>query len=133
MPGQNAFLSQVTSRGADIFRAVSLCFRFIHKQRPTVITPSFKYQRPPLKSSGYKCWPLVRPHGFSRKAPPQGGNFYSTLALRFFFFPAFLYAALHAEYVQTYGADFLPLPQHCSEHSSPLKGAFRCRMPTSPS
>lgn len=81
MTGQHTFLSKVTSRGADMFRAVSLCFLFIHKQRPTVITPSFKYQRPPLKES--QRWPLVRAHDFSWKTHPRGGNFYSMQAQRF--------------------------------------------------
>lgn len=70
---------------ADMFRAVSLWFLFIHKQRPTVITTSFKYQRAPLKSSRSQRWPPVRPHDFSRETHvPEEGTFYWMQAKRFF-------------------------------------------------
>lgn len=92
MPGQNTFPPKVTSRGADMFRAVSLCFLFIHKQRPTVITPSFKYQWAPLRVRPQR-WPPVRPHDFSWKRP-RGRNFHSLEAQRFSLFSRFSVCSL---------------------------------------
>lgn len=133
MTGQHTFLSKVTSRGADMFRAVSLCFLFIHKQRPTVITPSFKYQRPPLKES--QRWPLVRAHDFSWKTHPRGGNFYSMQAQRF----SSLQVYFRLPYIQNNRnipkhalLILLSLPHSHTEGCPPLKGAFRGTMLTSP-
>lgn len=77
------FVSKVTSGGgggvSDMFRAVSGYFLFVHKQHPTVITSSFKYQRAP---SGVQPehWSLVL---------LERTNFYSMPAWRFFFSPGF--------------------------------------------
>lgn len=49
VPGQNAFLSKVTTRGnLTCPEPFHLCFHFAHRRHPTVITPSFKYQRASL-------------------------------------------------------------------------------------
>lgn len=88
MQGQRTFLSEVTSRGADMFRAVSLCFLFIHKQRPTVITPSFKYQRAPLRVRS-QSWPPVRPHDFSPEQQLPKDRTFPVSKVRDFLFSRF--------------------------------------------
>lgn len=95
------FVSEVTSGGgvSDMFRAVSGYFLFVHKQHPTVITSSFKYQRAP---SGVQPehWSLVL---------LERTNFYSMPVWRFFFSPGFLkWSCRIKANTKTYGADFLP-------------------------
>lgn len=104
---------------SDMFRAVSGYFLFVHKQHPTVITSSFKYQRAP---SGVQPehWSLVL---------LETTNFYSMPAWKFFFSPGFFkWSCRIKANTETYGADFLPWPQ------APLqwKGAFRGPMSTAP-
>lgn len=74
MQSPDSFGSEVTGHGADMFRAVSLCFLFIHKQRPTVITSSFKYQRAPLEHGlGIGLW--SGPRNSTRKHVPKDVTF----------------------------------------------------------
>lgn len=125
---KNTFLSEVTTREnltcPDLFY---LCFHFTHRWHPTVITPSFKYQRAPSRvrsiSTNLSSGPTVSPG----KCVPKERSFPLKWA-EIFLLSSFSLSTLTSwitQHPQTYGADFVLSPQPHGD----WKGAFTRTMP----
>lgn len=131
VPGQNAFLSKVTTNEKlTCLELFHLCFQFAHRRHPTFITPSFKYQRAPSRvwsiSASLLPGPMVSP---GKRVPEE--RTHSLSEQRFFLLPRFSLRSLTCsitQYPQTYGADFVLSPQPHRD----WKGALPRTVPASP-